>query len=35
LENDFANNVKILQHYPEMDIKLILKKASELKQNLV
>uniref|UniRef100_A0A182PPE3 TBC1 domain family member 13 n=1 Tax=Anopheles epiroticus TaxID=199890 RepID=A0A182PPE3_9DIPT len=28
LENDFANNVKLLQHFPPMDINLVLQKAT-------
>lgn len=30
LENDFANNVKLLQNFPPMDIKVVLKKATSL-----
>ncbi|XP_058463666.1 TBC1 domain family member 13 [Malaya genurostris] len=30
LENDFASNVKLLQNFPPMDIKVVLKKASNL-----
>ncbi|XP_021699582.1 TBC1 domain family member 13 isoform X3 [Aedes aegypti] len=30
LENDFASNVKLLQNFPPMDIKVVLKKATSL-----
>merc|ERR1712098_328477 len=30
LSNDFASNMKMLQNYPPIDVRLILKKAEEL-----
>lgn len=30
LQNDFASNMKILQHYPPVDVQVLLSKATEL-----
>lgn len=30
LESDFATNVKLLQHFPETDINVVLQKAAVL-----
>ena len=30
LNNDFASNMKLLQNYPEIDMRIILAKAEEL-----
>ena len=30
LTNDFASNMKMLQNYPELDMRLILEKARQL-----
>lgn len=33
LQNDFASNMKMLQNYPEIDMRLILNKAEELQNS--
>ncbi|XP_050715300.1 TBC1 domain family member 13-like [Eriocheir sinensis] len=32
LQNDFGSNMKILQHYPPVDVQVLLSKATELKE---